>query len=106
MEPSNRTILQDKVPRFIRLSIDQIRVPNCNFEWIDNGNFYLMSVPAVKEPALPQAGNGRPCGRLKSKSKTAAILTYRSGITKCNNCRLKAGGLRIPKGDSKTAHDG
>ncbi len=53
MEPSKRTILQDKVPRFIRLSIDQIRVPNCNFEWIDNGNFYPMSVPAVKEPVLP-----------------------------------------------------
>jgi hypothetical protein len=52
MAPSNKQILQGKDPRFIHLSIEQISITLSTYKWIDNGNYFPMSTPAVKEPAL------------------------------------------------------
>ncbi len=53
MAPSNKQVLQGTYPRIIQLSFEQISVPISTFNWIDNSNFFPMSVPAVKKDTLP-----------------------------------------------------
>ncbi len=53
MSPSNKQVLQGTCPRIIQLSFEQISVPISTFNWIDNSNFFPMSVPAVKKDTLP-----------------------------------------------------
>lgn len=53
MAPSNKQILKGKDPQFLRLSVEQIRVARSTFRWIDYGNYFPMSMPAVKGDALP-----------------------------------------------------
>lgn len=54
MAPSNKQVLQGKDRQFIQLSIEQISVPRSTFNWIDNSNYFPMSIPAVKKDALSQ----------------------------------------------------
>lgn len=48
----SKPLPSERPPRFIRVSVDQIRVPLSTFMWAENANFYPMSIPSVKESAL------------------------------------------------------
>ncbi len=72
----------NKSPQFIKLAIEQILVPHSNYEWMDEGNFYPMAVPAVKKQALDllqllQPILVVPSGKQITKSSKRGIPTYK-----------------------------
>lgn len=52
MKSRDNEISPIKTPQFIRIAIEQIRVSQSTFNWMDEGNFYPMSIPSVKKQAL------------------------------------------------------
>lgn len=54
MTIADSNIANGKSPQFIRISIDQIDIPESAFGgWTNDSGFYPMSVPSITEKALP-----------------------------------------------------